>query len=144
MSIFTADPPSKPMNILAQEIVTGLDNLDKMRDFIIRVIRNLTQAVEMTDEPSNKFRARYLEYQWNIEYKNRQVGKSWCISCSKCLPDNTLKIVFVMESACVMADEHVCGMYGTMNELVTMFTSHFTSINRRLEILRNASTINIP
>ncbi len=128
---------------LAREIVKGYDNLEQMRDYIIRTIRILTNAVEMTDEPSNNFRASYLGYSWFIKYTNTGHGKSWSISCSRSIPNNGNKTVFIMESACIIPDDCVCGMYGTMDELTSMFTSYFPKISSRLEVLRYASTIRI-
>lgn len=126
---------------LASEIVTGMVNLDLMRDFIFRTIRILCGAVECSGSNSKTLRASYNGYEWHVEYKNAEVGKSWSILCYKKI-DNGLCLVFSHTSG-ALSDEYTSGVYATMNELVIVFTSHFPAINPRLETLRYASTIRI-
>lgn len=129
------------MNYTFEEIVGGYHKLDKQRDYIVMCLRILTQAVEYTDSPSCIFRASHLGYQWNIEYKNTEKGKSWKIKCSKRNGDN-LDSVFEFETG-IIPDDHVSGICGTLNELISVFTSYFPKISPRLETLRYASTIRI-
>lgn len=127
---------------LASEIYSGTKNLVLIRDYIVTTINTLCNAVECSKSGPAKFRASHCGYEWHVEYKSTENGKSWSILCYKQV-NNGLNLVFSRASE-ILSDEYACGICLTMDELTSLFLSTFPEINRRLEILKDASTIRIP